>query len=391
VAGCVALAAAAIATAVLFRRRAWSEQQARVVLDRAAGAGGLALAMHEASGPAWCPLLEDRLATASLPPRKLRRPAAAVIGAVAFAVAAALVPTSVPPPPPVQVAALSRVEEVKQKAEALEAEEALDEALDKELKRLEAEAKEGRFDAVDWAALDSTSGALEAAAEDRQQALANAAAAAEKLGKALDAQAGGDAAVRAAEELEAALTSLGSAGGGEGLASKAGESAIGKGQGTGRPSSKAQSDALARALEARRQALARGIAKPGGAGEGNQAAEEAMTGTSTAAIGREGQSAFGSGAPTRGGGAAPVTFGPQHEVDPKRLPVVGLESLDDGSHSELIGISASRPELRNDAPEPSLGLTPAGQDGVKAREQPLAPRHRGVVRRYFEGQSGERP
>ena len=370
----VAVAAAGLAVVLRFRRAAWSASQSLVAVDRLADAGGLALALAEASGPQWEPVLASRLASARPPLLSLARPALAILLALGFAVTSALVPRPVRQVPPIQAAA-------ERKAEARKAEEPLDAALLAELERLKQEAESGRFDSADWAALDAVNEALDQAAAQRNNDLAQAEAAAQKLAQALDAKADDEAEQRAKEQLEIALMKLdqGVASSGQPTESGAASNpAAAEAKPGTKPKTGADAKQLAQALAKRREALEKaegsGLSKYQKGSLACAEGEGQGSGYSHDHSYADGTGEPGSGAPPRGPGAAPVTFGPQHPIDP----------------DELEGMRAVAPKPGDPASKGTLGAPAAGPDGLVPGAAPLAPRHRDLVKRYFDRKPGEK-
>ena len=397
VAASLAFALAALAVALRYRRLAWTEAQALVALDRAADAGGLALALAEREGELWQKRLDDKLAHTRAPPLALARPLAALLCAAAFAVAASLVPRPKAFVLPIQEAALSHVQDASLKAEALKAEEPLDAALQAELERLKKDAESGRFDVADWAALDAVSEALDQSATQRAQELAAAEAAAQKLAEALDAKAGEEAAQRAKEELEAALLNLEKPGG-------AGEAGEAKQGGEGKPGEQAKNvksgadaKSLAKALAERRAAMEKcsGCGAQASLQKGLKPAEDGAQ-APQGYVHQHGESSgdssgeSGIAAPTSGPGAAPVTFGPQHPIDPDALEQQGLKKNGEGEPTELMGVRKAAPKPGEEGASGTVGAPAAGPDGLVPGAAPLAPRHRDLVKRYFQPKTGEK-
>jgi hypothetical protein len=394
----VAVAAAGLAVVLRFRRAAWSASQSLVAVDRLADAGGLALALAEASGPQWEPVLASRLASARPPLLSLARPALAILLALGFAVTSALVPRPVRQVPPIQAAAESHVDAAELKAEALKAEEPLDAALLAELERLKQEAESGRFDSADWAALDAVNEALDQAAAQRNNDLAQAEAAAQKLAQALDAKADDEAEQRAKEQLEIALMKLdqGVASSGQPTESGAASNpAAAEAKPGTKPKTGADAKQLAQALAKRREALEKaegsGLSKYQKGSLACAEGEGQGSGYSHDHSYADGTGEPGSGAPTRGPGAAPVTFGPQHPIDPDELKAEALaKDKRERTPDELEGMRAVAPKPGDPASKGTLGAPAAGPDGLVPGAAPLAPRHRDLVKRYFDRKPGEK-
>lgn len=407
VVGLAALLIAAGVAAWRFRRHAWSNDEAAVVLDRAAGAGGLLLALAERPDPRWQQQLAPKLVDVSLPRDPLGRPALALAGALAFAAITGALPEARPPVRPLQSAAASRVDALDHQAEPLAQEQVLPETLAEELARLREEARTGSFDAADWEASDVVESALSDAAAARESALAEAEAAARELEQALEKAADAEAVARARDALEEALAQLSEqsrrAEGGEPsqAAAEASEAAAAQAE---LVQTAADARTMAEALEARRQALERaferqqGMAKgprgepgdggPGqGQGEGDQG--EGSGGQSGSEQGEamgegDGASEPGIGAPTRGGGIAPVTFGEEVKVQADRLRLEALPPGEDDVADQLLGIERHAPQTPESYSPTAPGAAGDGADGVGPNRTPVPPRHRELLRRYFD-------
>jgi UPF0716 family protein affecting phage T7 exclusion len=395
VAGALAAAFALLAVALRFRRNAWTERDALVLLDRAAGAGGLALSLAETSGPQWHQRMAQQLAAARPPPRELGRPALALAGAAAFVALSLLLPRYQRALTPIQTAAESHVKAAELAAEKVAAEEKLDPALLAELEKLRQQAESGAFDASDWAALDAVNEALEQAASQQASDLAQAEMAARKLAEALDSKAGDEAEQRAREQLDNALAQTGEQRGDEegekGAAAQAGQPGKGKpGEGKKGTAGKgkttktsAQARELAQALAERRRAMESCSGGRYGQGEDGQG-QSSKSGESHDHRESDRADQPGSGAPTRGPGAAPVTFGPLHPIDPDKLLLDQLEKNAEGDPSELEGVRKVSPKPGEPSEGGTLGTPAAGPDGLVPETGPLAPRHRELVKRYFQ-------
>jgi hypothetical protein len=414
VAGVVFVLAAAAVALLRFRRGAWSQSAARVALDRAAGAGGLVLALAEARGPEWQERLAPMLRAAALPRRALAGPAAATAGAIAFAVVAALAPLPHAQVAPVQTAALAKVEDLAAQGEALAREGALAKELAAELARLEQDARAGRFDAADWAGADALAESMAQAAGRRAQDLSNAAEAAENLARALEQGTAAEQQARARQALEQALMAM--AGrevdgrpGGDGAQARAQQMASGA---RGAADARALQEALARrsfqvvrsqgksalvsydftpGAGAARQA-APGIDVPGN-GQGPRASGEGKMGDGAECAGGKdgdgrGKGEVGRGGVARGPGAAPVTFGEPTPLELERLQADALPPNPNDEQGALTGISAVAPEVKPGAAGPP-GAAASGPEGLGAHAAPLSPRQRSLVKRYFEPRAGE--
>ncbi len=421
-------ASGAVAVALVrFRRDAWSRADARVVLDRVAGAGGLVLALEEARGPQWQERLGPMLCSARLPRRALAAPAAATASAVAFAVVAALAPLPRAEIAPIQTAALAKVEELAAQAETLAGEDALAKELTAELAHLQQYAQAGRFDAADWAGADALAESMAEAAGHRAEDLSNAAAAAEKLARALEQGVGPEQQSRARQELEQALVAMtdreaGGRPGGDGAQARAQQIASGARQAA---EARALQQALAqrafRVVRSRKQGalvaydFTRGATGPGNgepgtaqghgdsadgkraeggdrAGEGaskpGASPEQPRPGEGAEGGNDRGKDGQGRGSAARGPGAAKVTFGEPTPLELARLQADALPPNPNDEQGALTGISAVAPEVKPGAAGPS-GVAASGPEALGVHAAPLSPRQRSFVRRYFEPQAGE--
>jgi len=394
-AAAIVVALTMVVVALRFRRAAWTEGQTLVALDRASDAGGLALSLAERDGPEWRQELEEKLANAHAPQLVVARPLTALAFAIAFAIVSVLLPRPVTIVPPIQEAALSHVQEAALKAEALKAEEKLDATLQAELERLKKDAESGRFDAADWAALDAVAEALDQSAAQRAQELASAEAAAQKLAHALDSKAGDEAEQRAKEELESALANLDKSGtGGESAESNEAAQSGEANNKAGEMKSGANAKALAKALGERRAAMQKGagayasLEKGLAPNDGNAQSPKGYVHEHGESKGNSAES--GVAAPTSGPGAAPVTFGPQHPIDPDELKEQGLNKNDKGDPTELLGLRKVAPKPGQEGASGTIGAPAAGPDGLVPGAAPLAPRHRDLVKRYFQSKTGEK-
>ncbi len=428
-----------------FRRLAWTTDQAAVLLDRAAGAGGLLLALSERPDPRWSERLTPKLQKVDLPREPVRRQAAGIVGAFCFAAVALAFPEAQPPARPLQNAAESRVNALDEKAELLAEENALAENLAEELARLQEEARSGSFDAADWEASDVVESALSDAAASRESALADAEAAARELEAAMESNAGVEELARAKEALEDALASLGDSSSaseqgdsksGEGQKSETGEAGQqeqageqgqsgqqsgqqkqsgqqgekGSGQQSGQKQSgqkqagnmksPADAKAMAESLQKRREALQQAFnrqqslaqsqksSRPKGEKQsGGQCPHSDHSAAQCPNAGQgegESEGESGSGAPTRGGGVAPVTYGQEVQVQAERLKLESLPQSEDEQADQLLGIERHAPRTPDAYAPTAPGVTGSGADGVGPRQAPVPPRHRELLRRYFD-------
>lgn len=190
------------------RSRGVSLEQAAVLADRSANAGGLLLTRLERPVGDW-ELTVNQLASAVKTPEvQWRRHVGALLGALFFAGVGFVLPLPAPRVRPANAAAAAKVAAVQAQAEALAKEEVLDEAVRDELRRLAEEVAEGRFDSGDWEAADAMEKRLAEKAAEAAAELARASEAARELEEALGAAGSAEATSREREELERALMEL---------------------------------------------------------------------------------------------------------------------------------------------------------------------------------------
>ncbi|MBN1207659.1 MAG: hypothetical protein JXB05_22535 [Myxococcaceae bacterium] len=428
------------------RHRGASLEQAAVLADRSANAGGLLLTRLERPVGEW-ELSVNQYARAVKPPEvRWRRPVGALLGALLFLCVGFLLPLPAPSTRHLNAAAAAKVAAVQAKAEALAKEEPLGAPMEEELRRLAEEVAEGRFDAADWEAADGMEKRLSERAAEAAAELAGASEAARELEEALGAAGSAESAAREREALEQALMALGSgaqAEGGEqgqgeerganGEGGESGESgAAGDGgteaggqQGSGSQGSGSQgaqrtasaraagdldqiSD-LRRTLERRRQQLEERF---GQESAGRQASRRRQSGAGRQGRGRgQGQQGEGQGegegqsgqdahasravregpkgaGPGRGGESQPLFFGGEAEMDPERLAFQPLPPGQGGEADELWGLKAADPEREGVTVTPSAARgTGAQGDATPGHSAaPLLPRNRDLVKRYFGGE-----
>ncbi|HYO57762.1 hypothetical protein [Archangium sp.] len=387
------------------RARSVSLTHAAVLADRSAGAGGLLLTRLERPVGEW-ELSANQYARAMTPPPvPWKRPAGALLAALAFLAVGFLLPLPARQVRPANAAAAAKVAAVQAKAEALAREELLGAPLEEELRRLSEEVAEGRFDAADWEAADGLEKSLEARAAKAAAELAAASEAARELEESLDAATGAEAATREREALERALMALGSdnaaqprqgqddgrtpsgnGSGGTGAGDGGTGSAQAKQGGSGGTSrSRDEVANLRETLERRQRELeqrfgqgaGRNGSRPGegqgeGEGQGGHASRQARPGKN------------GTG---RGGESRPLVFGDKAEMDPERLDFKPLPPGQGGEAQGLWGLRSADPERREGgAGGGGQGTGAQGDAEAGHSAGPLLPRNRELVKRYFGGE-----
>ncbi|HEX8437026.1 MAG TPA: hypothetical protein VF697_18090, partial [Archangium sp.] len=128
------------------RARHVSLTQAAVLADRSAGAGGLLLTRLERPVGEWELSANQYARAVTPPPVPWRRPAGALLAALAFLALGFLLPLPARKSRPANAAAAAKVAAVQAMAEALAREEPLGSPVEEELRRLAEEVAEGRFD-----------------------------------------------------------------------------------------------------------------------------------------------------------------------------------------------------------------------------------------------------
>jgi hypothetical protein len=426
------------------RHRGVSLDQAAVLADRSANAGGLLLTRLERPVGDWELSVNQYARAVKLPEVRWRRPVGALLGALLFLVVGFLLPLPAPSVRPINAAAAAKVAAVQAKAEALAKEEPLGTPMEEELRRLAEEVAEGRFDATDWEAADGLDKRLSERASEAVAELAGAAEAARELEEALGAAGDAERAAREREALEQALMALdgkGTAGeNGQGEQNGEGQQGEQNGEGqqgeqsgasnngsTGQEGKEGQQGSqgsrrtasaraggnldqisnLRRTLERRQQQLedrfgqgregqqANGRRQFGSGRQGQRQGQGQGQGTEGEGQGEGegGESSHasrgvqeGEGAGTsRGGGSNPLMFGGEAEMDPNRLKFQPLPEGQGGEASELWGLKAADPQREGVTVTPSAVRAPGAQGDATPgySTEPLLPRNRDLVKRYF--------
>jgi hypothetical protein len=419
------------------RHRGVSLDHAAVLADRSANAGGLLLTRLERPVGEW-EISVNQYAHAVKPPEvRWQRPVGALLGSLLFLAVGFLLPLPTPTVRPMNAAAAAKVAAVQAKAEALAKEEPLGVPMEEELRRLAEEVAEGRFDAADWEAADGLEKRMSERAAEAAAELAGAAEAARELEDALSAAGSAESTAREREALERALMGLDGNGtpeeagrsnqGGEGEQSGEGEQGEQNGQSAqngqgeqggqqGSQSSRSTASAraggnldqisnLRRTLERRQQQLedrfgqgnsgqqANGRRQSGsrrqgqgqGQGQGEQGEGEGEgqgQGQHVSRAVREGNNGAG---PGRGGESSPLVFGGEAEMDPDRLKFQPLPEGQGGESAELWGLKAADPRREGVTVTPSAARGQGAQGDATPgfSTEPLLPRNRDLVKRYF--------
>jgi hypothetical protein len=441
VVGLAALALVVAATVWRATSRRVSEAMAAVVADRQSGLGGLLLTRLEVPVGGWEFDVNARLKTLPLPAVDLRKPLAWLVGVLAFLVVGLLVPQTERPVRGQNAAAATRVDALADKLEALAQEEPSDLAAQEELARLQEEVADGTFDAADWEAADSLDKALDDKAQQAAAELARAEAAAAALSEAVARAQTNEATAREREDLERALTELEASAGandapsesqndprgepgpqadnaqpGQEPSAQTGQPQPGETQQgpsaqrsprPGRPSKQAgsmsgqQAADLRRTLEQRRQQLSRAFGQGsstggpqqqgqgGGRGRGlripglgSGGAPEELDPSKSGHLSHQ---VDPNGGPSRGGGASPLKFGKDAEMDPERLQFEPLPQGQGGEAGELYGLRAATPTTKRNPVSAGTGTgAAAGAQAPGPGAAPMLPKNRALIERYFD-------
>lgn len=432
----VLFAAAVIAWRVLTRKQGVTLDQAAMIADRRAGAGGLLLTRLETSVGEWELGLNERVRGLTPPPIRVRRAVAGLSLALTFLAVALLVPLPPRTINNVNAAAATKLDEVQEKLEAVAKEEPLDDAAKAELERLREELSDHAFDAADWEAADTLDKELERKAQEAGAELSRADEAARALSEAMASAQQGAAPTREKEELENALMQL--ADGQAASPDEAMEQAMGKPPAAKKPEEKpgeegesgkqagtqkpgpsqAQLSDLRQALQNRQQQLQKSYGqssgpqqaqhaqrpsggskgsgkqhgrgeKGGGEGEGGEDGKGKGDGKTGEREGdhRQHASRIQGGGPSHGEAEdVDLIFGGQAEIDPDRLKFEALPQGNGGDDpGELWGLKPSNPKSNQvSGAKPGSGVAASGEQAPGNREGLLLPRNRVLIQKYFD-------
>ncbi len=372
------------------RPRRFTLGEASVIADRHAGAGGLLLTRLEMPVGEWELGLNQRVRALVMPRIAIRRPLGWLALCLVFTLVGLQLPRSASGPLQLNLAAASRVDQLDEKIEALAKEEEVPEVIEAELARLRADLDQASFDATDWEAADSLEKALDAQAAERTAALANAEQAAAELTTSLTNGQAAESARAKREALEQALMKLA-----DQPPAKDGEpSPSASGSTEKSPRTASSAEAIQKALEKRREALAKSFGqdtsprakaakasglsqKPGddAAANGTPNGEHASHGTATM------------GGPSHGDAPpAELIFGDEATIDPDRLKFAPLPEGHGGDEpGELLGLLAADPTSATGRPvTQGTGASTTGDQLAGHREGPVLPRNRVIIERYFK-------
>ncbi|HKQ67688.1 MAG TPA: hypothetical protein VJT73_00040 [Polyangiaceae bacterium] len=410
-------------TWALIRKRLLSESQAAIITDRRANAGGLLLTRLEIPVGDWEPALRDKVVRLTPPPIAIGRPALAIVAATIFLVVAMAIPLPAPRGKPANAAAATRVEHLVEQLAVAAKEEPVETNLKTELERLREELKDGKFDATDWEAADSLSRELDRKADEAAAELAKADEAARQLEQAMAKAQAGDRLDRERDELERALMQLSdgqastprealdqalkNGGPSDELPSsndlKNGESKSAGAKNTdaksgGKPS-RAELDALKRAIAARQDRLAQSFGQNDGPRLAKQSKGESKRSSSPSEregasvrepgdgngdVGQAGRELSGSAAHGPGGDTK-ILSGDRAEIDPEKLKLAASPKGHGGEGTELWGLAAADPKRHaGGGPAPSHPQGLAGHESPANREGVALPRNKTLIQRYFD-------
>ncbi len=171
-----------------------------------------------------------------------------------------------------------------------------------------------------------------------------------------------------------------------------------------------QADQLRKALEQRRQQLSKSFGQNQNQSNGSQRPSNGQksAGRSPGKSGQQGngqESGDGNGGDTQldpnkaghasrqvdpsaghgPGGDTPLVFGDSAEMDPERLKFEALPKGNGGEGEELFGLRAANPKVGRQALNP--GTSSGAQSGDQAPgngEQPMLPKNRALIEKYFD-------
>jgi hypothetical protein len=409
--GCVC--AALFVTWRLSARTALTQQQAHVLADRSANAGGLLLTRFETEIGAWEFELNQKIKSLNMPPLKLTRPLVHLALMVIFVALGCWVPLPADIEKKTNLAAQHRVATLEEKWQALALEEPTPAEVEKELQHLRDELAQNQFDAADWEASDQLEKQLEAKTQEASRELAGAAAAALALQQGLSAGQPPEALEREKEALEKAL--LEASDGQSESGPQALEQALQKAQSQGATANagsvntaqksgagsqqkesgttptKQQLESLEKALAERQTRLGQkpsaGKKGPSRAGEG-KSGEHGDGDGSKSSQGEKGGPGHasrkaGTGGVGRGGDTAELLFGGEAQMHPERLFVEKLPDGNGGEAQALVGLSAVNPLLGDSKETAGTGEFTSGSSAATFREGPLRPKNQALVEKYF--------
>jgi hypothetical protein len=378
-------------------RRMPSDREAVALLDRRLGAGGLLMTLTERPDPNWrrrLPAAETW--AAALPRVRPVRFAKAVVVPALFAVGAGFVPArEEPPPAPKVTAGTDAAKQLAESFELLEQADALDEqtkeSLKQELDQLSQEAEEEPLTHEKWETVDALRERLRTGLDVTDLTVSKGQSAAAALAAAL---AGGEplSAERAeqlGEDLQEALETLrknGAFSGSDAKTASALPSEVQKLLKNGEfklPSDaaarKEMLDQLQKMLDAEQKKLAEARGKCQGCLGGQcRPGDGQCQGLVTSEM-------PGKGEVNRGRGDAQLNYGAEsNEQAAKFKETVLPPGFLDRPNNDVIGVTASAPEVDPTAPEARNAARESGPATGKATwDRPLRPRHREVVRGYF--------
>ncbi len=386
-------------------RKVWTigftETEAVALLDRKLNAGGLLMTLSEAPNETWqehLPRLE-KLWQSSLPRLRPRRFASLVAPPLAFAIAASCVPLRESS----SVLATTRpvvqktTEELESILKTLEEENVLteqeQEALRQEIRKFAEETHEQAFTHEQWEAADSLKQQMQMAWEKNERALQAAGQAAEELLSALNRD--GELSPEQQQQLEQALNDALKSLADKGLQGKLGEMAREQNFNLSERLRNAQNqqereqmlqelrDKLKEEFERieQKRKECEGLCEGGNCQGGNCFGDGEC----------EGNGQPGSGGISRGGGAAPMIWGKESDAANSKFKEVLLPpGMEDQASDQILSVTIHEPEenVAESAPRQQLrDVDPTA--GRVTWERSLNPRHRDVVRKFFQSERKE--
>lgn len=385
-------------------------EESVALLDRSLGAGGLLMTLREAPDGEWDTRLPqmDRLWRDSLPRMRPRRFASHVGLALAFAVAVCFVPlrstsaTSLQPRTAAQQATEQLAEMLKTLEEAEVLEEQQAEELRDEIARLAEETRDAPLTHESWETVDALEQRMRLQLEEQSALAERAAGAAQLLAElaadfdrnSLSAEQREQLEQQLMESLET-LQKTGALNGASGTLREQLQRLMKDGRMQGLPQDPAAREQMLSELqefleqEQRKLAEAREKCQGGKCSRcGNAQCEGAGECQGAGLLARDGAGRPGRGGINRGRGDAELTWGEESDEQGLKFKETVLPpGFQEDPGDDVLGVRLAPPEESPDASAPraaSRDTDPTA--GRETWDRRLRPRHRDVVRQYFDSQ-----
>jgi len=375
-------------------RRMPSDRDAIAVLDARMAAGGLLMTLSERRDPRWRPMLPpaERWA-AAVPKVRPVRFARAMAAPALFAAAVGFIPPRAEPPPAPKVAAgVDAAKELAETFELLDKAAVLDEdtkaALSQELDDLAADAVDKPLTHEKWETVDALSERMRSSLDAADLAVSKGRSAAAVLGASTSAgqPLSAERSEGLSEELARAVETLRKNGAFsrsavENLAGMPPEVQQLLKEGEFRlptdPAARQEAlDQLAQLLDAEQKRLAEARGQTASVLGGLLSPDDLFAQLETQLAGLGG----------RGGEVAELNFGKEPDEQAAKFKEAVLPpGFLDSPNDETAGVTASAPRVDAAGPAPrNAARDPNSTKGGATWDRPLRPRHRDVVRRYFD-------